>query len=676
MSKKLIAFALAGLFAFSAVSVKADTLSDLQAQITALLAQITALQAQIAGTGTGVVCFNTDLQKGMTSDDVKNLQIKLGVTPTSGYFGTITFAAVKTFQTAHGIINTGYVGPLTRTALNTLYCTPTTAYPAGCTSAVGFSTTTGLSCAGTTTVLPEGCTSTTGFSPTTGLSCAGTTTTTVGPSYGTLSVVTYPVSNPQTTLFGGTTYETVAGQYKATGSDITIKKVAVQITDANQTTFPWQAFTAISLWDGATKLAEVSVTQANLIEMVFAHDYVLNISGLNWVIPNGTQKVLTVKATTVSNAVAAVTFAGTGNTYAVTLLANGLVYNDTAGVTYTTATGANVAVAALRIAAGQASTITTTSAVDNPLAGNVIGSTSATTKIDVLKFNVKAADVNVTFNNGTIKVRTAAPILDAFVTSLELWDSSTLVAVAAPAGWVGNIGTSTWTNFSLPMTAGTTKTLTVKAVIAQLPALYAGNGTVDISTGPVLTGVDANSNVVQALGAAITGGIQHVFLTGPVFALTSASFTATGTDPTNGHTNDFGNASLIFSITATGLDDIYLKKLGNATGTAGMVANILRNGAASGLAAGSSSPAWTCNSPAVSATAAAEAADMWWRIPAAASVSCQFTDAITNTAGNAGTFQVNLATVTWSATAASSTTALDQAWGLTTLQTGLTYLGI
>ena len=629
MSKKLIAFALAGLFAFSAVSVKADTLSDLQAQITALLAQITALQAQIAGTGTGVVCFNTDLQKGTTSDDVKNLQIKLGVTPTSGYFGPITFAAVKTFQTAHGIINTGYVGPLTRAALNTLYCTPTT-----------------------TTVPP-------------------TTTTTVAPAYGTLSVVTYPVSNPQTTLFGGTTYETVAGQYKATGSDITIRKVAVQITDANLNTFPWQVFTAVSLWDGATKLAEVSVTQANLIEMAFAHDYVLNISGLNWVIPNGTQKVLTVKATTVTNAVAAVTFVPSGNTYTVTLLANGLVYNDTAGVTYTTATGANVFVAALRISAAQASTITTTSAVDNPLAGNAIGSTSATTKIDVLKFNVKAADVNVTFNNGIIKVRTAAPILDAYVTSLELWDGSTLVAAAAPTGWAGNIGTSTWSNFSLPIAAGTTKIFTVKAIIAQLPAAYAGNGTVDISTGPVLTGVDANSNVVQALGAAITGGVQHVFLTGPMFALTSSSFTASASNTTT-HPNDLGSASITFSITATGLDDIYLPKLGNAT-TVGATSTIFRAGVA---VTPTSSDAWTCNSPAVSATAAAEAADMWWRIPAGSTVSCQYTNTIINTGGTAGTFQVALTTVGWSATAASTTTAVPQVWGLTTLQTGLTYLGI
>ena len=87
MSKKLIAFALAGIFALSMVApakTEAVTIDELNIQIADLLKQIADLRTQIAGTGTGVVCFNTDLSKGMTSDDVKNLQIKLGVTPTSG----------------------------------------------------------------------------------------------------------------------------------------------------------------------------------------------------------------------------------------------------------------------------------------------------------------------------------------------------------------------------------------------------------------------------------------------------------------------------------------------------------------------------------------------------------------------------------------------------------------
>ncbi|MGB9726624.1 MAG: peptidoglycan-binding domain-containing protein, partial [Minisyncoccia bacterium] len=173
MSKKILALALAFAFTFS-FTAKAVTVEELQAQIQALLAQLAQLQGQQSA---GMYCFNTDLKYGMTSNDVKNLQIVLGVTPQSGYFGPITLAAVKSYQASKGIKTTGYVGPLTRTALNAQYCVPPT-------------TTT------TTTVPPE----------------STTTTTTVAPSYGTLSVVSYPVSNPQTTWYGNNTYEVVAGQ--------------------------------------------------------------------------------------------------------------------------------------------------------------------------------------------------------------------------------------------------------------------------------------------------------------------------------------------------------------------------------------------------------------------------------------------------------------------------------
>ena len=586
MSKKLIAFALAGIFALSMVApAKAATIEELTILFNDLLAKYNVLLAQVGQpTGAAAVCFNTDLQKGMTSDDVKNLQIKLGVTPTSGYFGSITFAAVKTFQTANGIINTGYVGPLTRGALNALYCvavTPVTTYPAGCTSAVGFSTTTGLPCS-TTVTYPEGCTSAVGFSPTTGLSCAGTTTTTVAPSYGTLSVVSYPVSNPQTTWYGANTYEVVAGQYKATGSDITVKKVAVKITSDTATAFPWQAFTTISVWDGSTKLAELPVTSANAIETTFAQVYTFNISGFNWVIPSGQQKVLTVKMTTVPNPPTAVT---TASFWKMELLTD-VVYSDTAGVTYSLASGSAIPLDNVTLTSSQAATLTVTSATDNPLAGNVIGSTSATSKVDVLKFNIKAENVNSTLTSGTIKVATdGTTVTNAYVTSLELWDGFTMVAAAAPSGWASDVGTSTWTGFSLPISAGTTKTLTVKAVLAQLPTSYTNDGTgyLKITTGPTLTGIDANSNVVSN-ASTVTGNNMYPFLVAPAFAYVSKSVSIRGTNSTT-NPQDIGDTTITFSVTANG-GDIYIPEKSNTSVLVGM-SETLTGGTATVAATGS-----------------------------------------------------------------------------------------
>ena len=577
MSKKLIAFALAGIFALSMVApAKAATIEELTILFNDLLAKYNVLLAQVGQpTGAAAVCFNTDLQKGMTSDDVKNLQIKLGVTPTSGYFGSITFAAVKTFQTANGIINTGYVGPLTRTALNDLYCkavTPVTTYPAGCTSAVGFSSTTGLPCSevttlpegctsavgfspttgapcSTTVTYPEGCTSAVGFSPTTGLSCAGTTTTTVAPSYGTLSVQSYPVSNPVSTLYGGQTYEVIAGQYKATGSDITLKKVAVQLTASSA--FPWTYFSSFSVWDGTTKLAEVASTQANLIENTFAADYTLNISGLSVVIPSGTSKILTVKTTIVPSIV-------TNKSFTVALPSAQVVFSDTAGVTYTTVTG-SVTSQSYIVSNAQASSITVTKASDNPLAGNIIGSTSGTTRQDLLKFNVKVENINATFNSGTI---TATSTNAAYLTAVELWDGSTLVASAAP----GTGGAVSWTNINLPIAAGTTfKTLTVKGVIAQLTSGYATGDTVYISVGPVLTGMDDNSNVATATGTTVTGDTFYIYLVAPVFTLYGTP-TLTPAEVDASHTQARGNATIQFKVTPNG-GDIYIQQAGTATST-------------------------------------------------------------------------------------------------------------
>jgi len=686
MSKKLIAIALAGIFAFGVIApAKAVTIEELQAQIAALLAQITALQAQIAGqTTTGMICFNTDLSKGMTANDVKNLQIVLNKNAStqvasSGagspgnettYFGSLTYAAVKNFQASKGIINTGYVGPLTRAALNTLYCvavTPVTTYPAGCTSAVGFSSTTGDPCS-TVVTYPAGCTSAVGFSSTTGLSCAGTTTTTVGPSYGTLSVVSYPVSNPQTTWYGANTYEVVAGQYKATGSDITVKKVAVKITSDTATAFPWQAFTTISVWDGSTKLAELPVTSANAIETTFAQVYTFNISGFNWVIPSGQQKVLTVKMTTVPNPPTAVT---TASFWKMELLTD-VVYSDTAGVTYSLASGSAIPLDNVTLTSSQAATLTVTSATDNPLAGNVIGSTSATSKVDVLKFNIKAENVNSTLTSGTIKVATdGTTVTNAYVTSLELWDGFTMVAAAAPSGWASShVGTSTWTGFSLPISAGTTKTLTVKAVLAQLPTSYTNDGTgyLKIITGPTLTGIDANSNVVSN-ASTVTGNNMYPFLVAPAFAYVSKSVSIRGTNSTT-NPQDIGDTTITFSVTANG-GDIYIPEKSNTSVLVGMSETLT-----GGTATTTTSTTWTCNSPAVEDSSLGDN-DYLWRITSGSTANCTFSTLVTNTAGTAGYFRVALGGVKWYTSATSTSSSfITQNWGLTNINTGAFYLGI
>jgi len=68
----------------------------------------------------GRFSFNRDMGYGQQSEDVLELQKRLGVdySTAPGYFGFRTMLAVLKYQKANGILTTGYVGPITRASLN------------------------------------------------------------------------------------------------------------------------------------------------------------------------------------------------------------------------------------------------------------------------------------------------------------------------------------------------------------------------------------------------------------------------------------------------------------------------------------------------------------------------------------------------------------------------------
>src|SRR3989344_4710175 len=189
--------------------------------------------------------ITSTLRVGSKGAEVKCLQAAVGVSA-DGSFGPKTKVAVQTWQASEGLVADGIFGAKSRAAFTggTVGMT----YPAGCTSGVGFSSTTGQPCTGTSsTVYPAGCTSSAGYSPTTGASCAtGAVNNQTGPVAAALSSDTpasgYIIGNQATadlahfTFSGAGTLSSVVLQRTGISDQNTLSNVylydgAVRLTD-------------------------------------------------------------------------------------------------------------------------------------------------------------------------------------------------------------------------------------------------------------------------------------------------------------------------------------------------------------------------------------------------------------------------------------------------------------
>ena len=113
------------------------------------------------------------LRQGSSGAQVMSLQQALGGLVADGAFGPLTKAAVMAYQASHGLVADGVVGPLTGASIGGAVSGN---FPAGCTSAAGYSPTTGVKCdSGPSMGLPAGCSSTSGYSVTTGVKCDSST---------------------------------------------------------------------------------------------------------------------------------------------------------------------------------------------------------------------------------------------------------------------------------------------------------------------------------------------------------------------------------------------------------------------------------------------------------------------------------------------------------------------
>jgi len=413
---------------------------------------------------------------------------------------------------------------------------------------------------------------------------------------------------------------------KATGSDIRVKRVLLQVAMGTPTDFPWRDLSSMSLWDGSTLLKEVAVNSTNLTEVTWGTTYQLSFDGLDLLLAKDAEKIISLKV----SALAVPQYLKTITTL---IPANGVRGVDTTNLNvYGPATVGTAY--SFTTAAADVPSVTLSAAIDNPLAGNALVSKTATTRVDLLKFNVKVENINATFKSGIITVVANS---NSAMSAVELYDGLTLLASAATT----TTGELTWSTFTLPVSAGVTKTLTVKGVVSASTTISGETLQVTGKASAALSGIDANGASLTPAHSAITGSTITVYTAAPVFAL--ASGISTRSDSSTTTINDVGDFAIGIGITATG-GDIYLPAsnhgtYGNTKGTAAGFLPTIATGTSSTLVSTSSS--WTCDSMAVENTSTKE-----WRIPSGATSVCTVNVNVQNGTAN-DYYNVSIGTIVW-----------------------------
>ncbi len=206
------------------------------------------------------------LKFGMRSAQVTSLQMTLNMTAcpvdgglATGYFGTITLGAVKCFQAANGLVADGVVGPMTGAKLMVV-----------------------VSNGGNSGNFPAGCTSAAGYSPVTGQPCSSTNSNNSGVlSGGAGSVDEYKLlaspSNNQEVGEDEDNAKVLGFSVEADdGSDLNIKSVRLELgsVPSSPASDDFEDYAdSVSIWYGTTKVAEIDADELNN-----DNDYSKNIS--------------------------------------------------------------------------------------------------------------------------------------------------------------------------------------------------------------------------------------------------------------------------------------------------------------------------------------------------------------------------------------------------------------
>lgn len=533
-------------FAF-VTPAKADMLSELQAQVQALLAQIAALGGGSTTTsGAGCYAFTMTHQQGDTGGEVMNIQKFLNshgaMVSASGagspgnesaYFGALTKAAVAKWQAANGVAPAaGYWGPVTRAKVASV-------------------------CASSPT---------TPGTPTTGGEVLNGTAGSI--------TVTTTSADVEDQVFTGTTEKVLGFRVEASGSDVRVSNVRVKFTaavDSSASDRLVDYASDVSIWANGSKIASMSPSS-------FVRDssgvYSASIP-VSQVIRMGSGNRVTFHVG--MTALSGIDSDNDGSTNDWTAELVQTRYTDPTGATLFDTTGSitNAGIYVDRLSSSSDVELRMGEASGNPKAQNMSVNESGTTEVKLLEFTLKADGADMEFD--TFKATTSVTgvtNVNTMVQEFYLMRGSTRLDEVTPT-----TGTSNVLTFSLADAETIDKDETVTySIVAKVAAIAAGTTGGDIfnqgdtlaaSTSVGVWNIDAKSvsdgkSVTNRAGS-VTSYTQTLFSEGIQVVKVGESFTHNPNTTTPA--NSSGEFKVTLRVTNFGDNDVFIPLNTSATTT-------------------------------------------------------------------------------------------------------------
>ncbi len=523
-----------------------------------------ALTLVVASTASAAYMHTGLLKMGQTSSQVMSLQQTLNgggfLISTTGagspgmetsYFGAKTKAAVVAFQSAKGLGADGIVGAQTGAALAAMTGGSVSGnFPAGCTSAAGYSSTTGTKC---------------DAAPSTG------TPSDLSGANGAISLVTELTQYASEEVGEGSEDVKVLGMdvEASNDGDIAIRSIKVSFDPSGNTGSDNldDYIDSVSVWMGSTKVGSADVDD-------FSQDssdlWTRTITLSNAVVEADETEQFYIAVDAVGNVDSGDI---SGDSWTVDV--ENIRYEDGSGVVTTDTdgeiNGMDVPISFVSFSSASDTELKITSHEDNPEAGIVVASNTGTTDdVVLLKGEIEIeGESDVVIDELPITFSPVTSNMNVIVSSIKLVIDGKEYSESVPSIAAGASASITFDNIDLTIDAGDTVVFEVVAEIADTDDFTAGSTVTASLTSTNRAAMDVENEQGDNLTAGersgtASGEALEFRANGIEVTLVSATEVKSASDTDNGDTGTF---TIKYKITAIG-DDMYVSSTVSTSGGA------------------------------------------------------------------------------------------------------------